>query len=283
MVKMQPDINEIKINYFGDKDKIAEEQDKLYKKEKYNAFASLIPLLVQILLLMGLVGVINQPLTHIVKLSDDNVQKLVTVALENHEELDSESSSLQLTVVNDIKNNNIEKYEKIVNDENIINEIKNLNLNFLGFDLTWIATEKLGIAILIPIIAGLSALLLCIAQNIMNVLQAEQSNANKYGMMALSVGLSLYLGAFVPAGVALYWTASNLFAIIQQWLLNIFIDPKKSVDYEALERTRKELKELSSEMGEKRTKQEKQKEKEDYKRFFSVVNKHLVFYSERIL
>ena len=111
MVKMQPDINEIKINYFGDKDKIAEEQDKLYKKEKYNAFASLIPLLVQILLLMGLVGVINQPLTHIVKLSDDNVQKLVTVALENHEELDSESSSLQLAVVNDIKNNNIEKYE----------------------------------------------------------------------------------------------------------------------------------------------------------------------------
>ena len=280
MVKMQPDINEIKINYFGDKDKIAEEQDKLYKKEKYNAFASLIPLLVQILLLMGLVGVINQPLTHIVKLSDDNVQKLVTVALENHEELDSESSSLQLAVVNDIKNNNIEKYEEIVNDENIINEIKNLNLNFLGFDLTWVATEKLGIAILIPIIAGLSALLLCIAQNIMNVLQAEQSNANKYGMMALSVGLSLYLGAFVPAGVALYWTASNLFAIIQQWLLNIFIDPKKSVDYEALERTRKELKELSSEMGEKRTKQEKQKEKEDYKRFFSVVNKHLVFYSE---
>ncbi len=280
MVKMQPDINGIKINYFGDKDKIAEEQDKLYKKEKYNAFASLIPLLVQILLLMGLVGVINQPLTHIVKLSDDNVQKLVTVALENHEELDSESSSLQLAVVNDIKNNNIEKYEEIVNDENIINEIKNLNLNFLGFDLTWVATEKLGIAILIPIIAGLSALLLCIAQNIMNVLQAEQSNANKYGMMALSVGLSLYLGAFVPAGVALYWTASNLFAIIQQWLLNIFIDPKKSVDYEALERTRKELKELSSEMGEKRTKQEKQKEKEDYKRFFSVVNKHLVFYSE---
>ena len=40
------------------------------------------------------------------------------------------------------------------------------------------------------------------------------------------------------------------------------------------------MKELSSEMGEKRTKQEKQKEKEDYKRFFSVVNKHLVFYSE---
>ena len=37
MVKMQPDINKIKINYFGDKDKIADETAKLYKKEKYNA------------------------------------------------------------------------------------------------------------------------------------------------------------------------------------------------------------------------------------------------------
>ncbi len=114
----------------------------------------------------------------------------------------------------------------------------------------------------------------------MNVLQAEQSKANKYGMLVLSVGLSLYLGAFVPAGVGLYWTASNMMAIIQQWLLNIFINPKKHVNYEELEKTRKELKELSSEGKEKRTKEQKKKEKEDYKKFFKIVNKHLVFYSE---
>ena len=35
MVKMQPSINRININYFGDKDKIADESAKLYKKEKY--------------------------------------------------------------------------------------------------------------------------------------------------------------------------------------------------------------------------------------------------------
>ncbi len=281
MVKMQPSINKIKINYFGDKDKIAEEQEKLYKKEKYNAFASLIPLLVQIVLLVGLMEVISHPLTHITKIQEQSTEKLVAIALENHQELDKESSSLQLAVVNDIKDNiNIEKYELAVEDKEIINEIRNLNMSFLGFDLSWIATQKLGIAILIPIIAGLSALLLCIAQNIMNVLQAEQSNANKYGMMAFSVGLSLYLGAFVPAGVALYWTASNIFAIIQQWLLNIFIDPKKSVDYNELEKTRKELKEFSDDKGIKRSKEEKFKEKEDYKRFFKIVNKHLVIYSE---
>ena len=35
-----------------DKDKIADEQAKLYKKEKYNAFVSLIPLAIQIILLL---------------------------------------------------------------------------------------------------------------------------------------------------------------------------------------------------------------------------------------
>ena len=280
MVKMQPDINRIKINYFGDKDKIADEQSKLYKKEKYNAFASLIPLIIQILLLMGLVEVINHPLTHIEKIPKDISQELIEVALKNNEELDKESSSLELAVVNDIKNDkNIEQYKEKA-EEDVIEDIKKINLNFLGFDLSWVATQKGGIAILTPIIAGISALILCIAQNIMNVLQAQQSKANKYGMLILSVGLSLYLGTFVPAGVGLYWTISNLMAVIQQWILNIFINPKKYVDYKELEKTSAELKELTNNKNDKRTKEQKRKEKEDYKRFFNVANKHLVFYSE---
>ena len=148
-------------------------------------------------------------------------------------------------------------------------------------NLSWIATTEKGITFLISFIAGLSALILCIAQNIMNVLQAEQSKFNKYGMLILSVGLSLYLGAFVPAGIALYWTASNLFAILQQWLLNIFINPKKYVNYEELEKTRKELNELNNlNKKNKRTREQITKEKLDYKKFFKIINKHLVFYSE---
>ena len=105
MVKMQPDINRIKINYFGDNDKIAEEQDKLYKKEKYNAFASVIPLLIQIMLLIGLAQVINQPLTHLLNVPAEITEKCITVALDNNKELDKESGSLELSVFNDIKNN----------------------------------------------------------------------------------------------------------------------------------------------------------------------------------
>ena len=225
MVKMQPEINRIKAKFFGDKDTIAEEESKIYKKYKYNPLASLVPLVAQIVLLLGVVEIVKNPTLYI--------------------------------------------------------GVENLDYNFLGFDLRWVASENGGMAIWIPIIAGLSALVLCIGQNIMNVLQAEQSKWNKYGILILSVGLSIYLGTFVTAGVALYWIASNLIAILQQWFLNIAINPKKYVDYKALEQSRKELKELQDiSKTHKRTKEQIKKEKADYKKFFSIANKKLVFYSE---
>lgn len=280
MVKMMPNINKIKIKYFGDKDKIDDEQTKLYKEEKYNPLSSLIPLVIQIILLLGLVEVINHPLTFIVKMSDDNIEKYVEVVLDNNKRLNKEASTLELEVVKDIKNNeNIKEYKEINNY--YVKRIKNLKFKFLEIDLSFIAINEKGLSLIIPLLAGLSSLILCLAQNKMNVLQSSQSNINKYSTMIFSVGLSLYLGFFVPAGVALYWISSNLFTVIQQWLLNKVINPKKYVDYEELEKTNKELKELTKlDKKNKRTKEQIKKEKEDYKRFFSITNKHLVFYSE---
>lgn len=280
MVKMQPDINKIKIKYFGDKDKMADEQAILYKKEKYNAFASLIPLFIQIFLLLGLVEVINKPITYIADVPKEKVKELSEIALAKHSELDPESSSVELTVFEDIKKNNFsEDYNKVI-DNKTRKSIKKINMKFLGINLSWIASNKKGISWMVPILAGLSALILCIFQNAINVLQAQQSKFNKYGMMIFSVGLSLYLGCFVVAGVALYWVFSNIFAIIQQILLNIFINPKKIVNYEELEKTTKELKEMERSNKVHQTKEQKKKERQDYKKFFSIVNKHLVFYSE---
>ena len=101
--------------------------------------------------------------------------------------------------------------------------------------------------------------------------------------MLLSVGLSLYLGWFVSIGVALYWVASNLMAILQLYILNWAINPKKYVDYEQLEKSKQELEALGNIGGKKKKlfgDANSKREKADYKQFFKVVNKHLVFYSE---
>ena len=139
--------------------------------------------------------------------------------------------------------------------------------------------NAVGILWLMPLLAGLSSWLLCEIQNRKNVLQHEQGKGNQYGTMILSVGLSLYLGVFVPAGVVIYWITSNILAIVQLLILNRVIDPRKFVDYERLEESKKALEGLKS-VGGERTREEKAREKADYKRFFSISNKHLVFYSE---
>lgn len=225
IVKLQPEINHIKATWFGDKDTIAEKQAELYKREKYNAFASIIPLAVQLVLLMGLVDVIKNPKPAI----------------------PAEA------------------------------------MRFLGMDLTMVPSQTGGLTLLMPVAAALAAWLLCIAQNRLNPLQAEQGKLNQIGMTLLSVGISLFLGAFVPLGVGFYWIWSNLFTIVLQVALNWMIDPKKYIDYEELEKSRKELAELEG-LGKKKglfvSDPFAKREKADYKRFFSVANKHLVFYSE---
>ncbi len=224
MVKMQPEINFLKARHFGDPDAISDGQAEIFKREKYSPFASIIPLAIQILLLMGVIAAIKEGMRD-----------------------------------------------------------SSISMDFLGVDLSLVPSEKRGWLILSPILAGASAWLMCAAQNAANVLQSEQDAWNKYGMLILSVGLSLYLGWFVPVGVAVYWIAGNLLSILQLYALNAAIDPRDYVDYEALEESKKELDSLKQLGGKKRKlfgDEESRREKADYKRFFSVVNKHLVFYSE---
>ncbi len=224
MVKIQPEINYLKIRYFGDPDAIAEEQSKIFKREKYNPLVPVIPLIFQIILLVGMIAAIKGGM-----------------------------------------------------------QDPSINMIFLGIDLSKVPANEKGLFVLSPILAGFSAYLLCAASNSANVLQAEQSKANKYGMMLISVGLSVYLGGAVAVGVALYWIFSNIFTIIQLYLLNWMINPRKYVDYEQLEKSKAELSALESIGTEKRRRlgsAEARREKEDYKKFFSVINKHLVFYSE---
>lgn len=257
MVEMQPEINRIKAKYFGDADTIADEQSKLYKAKKYNPLASLIPLLIQIILLMGVVGVIYNPFDYLFHLDKGLIDAINSVA-SSLTGVSAEVSSIQLTAVEAIKNPEYFSSFLALQSEfpqfdvaGILNGIKAFDLNFLGIDLSWNPSVIFGITVIVPVIAGFSSWLLCVAQNKSNVLQAEQSKLNKYSMMILSVGLSLYLGFFVPAGIALYWVASNLFAIVQHYALNAVMLPKKYVDYEALEESRRELAALENIEGKK--------------------------------
>ena len=224
MVRIQPDVNLLKVKHFGDPDSIAEGQSKLYREEGYHPLASLIPLAIQVILILAVIGAIRAGM----------------------------------------------------NDPGV-------DMGFLGVDMSLVPSEHGGWLILSPILAGASAWVMCAATNSANVLQSEQSGWNKWGMLVLSVALSVYLGWFVPVGVAVYWIASNLLSVAQLYILNRVINPRDYVDYDRLEESKRQLDELTS-LGKKRgarqSRAEAKREREDYRRFFSVVNKHLVFHSE---
>ena len=225
MVRLEPAVNRLKVKYFGDPDKVAEEQALLYKKAHYSPFATVIPVAVQVLLLIGLVQIIYHPDVYLRR--------------------------------------------------------PDLNTAFLGFDLSATPLAAGGVHLLLPLLAGLAALILSLCQNKINPLQKSQGKAARLSSMAVSVGISLVLGFTVPAGVGFYWIWSNLFTILQQLLLNKLRPPEREIDWAELEESRKELAAYTRTGSDTvRSREEKRREKADYKRFFSVGNKHLVFYSE---
>ena len=285
MVKLQPEINFLKVKNLGNGDLIAEEQAKLYKREHYHPMLSLIPLLLQILLLLGVVEIIYHPLTYLFGVSASDVRLLADAIGANTSE-----SSFQLSIVDAFKAGTLSGASAIPGIDpsylsSLADKVLAFDMQLFGLNLSIVPMGVWGVYTLIPLLAGFSSWLLCQTQNMSNVLQHEQSPYNKYGIMIFSVLLSLYLGIFVPIGIAIYWILSNLFSILLMYLLNVAINPKKYVDYKALEESRVALANMKAfgkdEQAVAQEKANRQRERADVKRFKKIVNKHIVFYSER--
>ena len=215
MIRLMPELNRLKVKYYGDKDTIAEKTQALYKQRGYHPLASTVPMFIQLALLIGVIGAVQALLA--------GTESVLSVP----------------------------------------------------------PAQAGGMTLLMPLAAGGSALLLGLAQNQFNPLQREQSRASQWAANGVSIGISLLLGAFVPVGVGVYWIASNLLTIGQQLVLNAVMPARNYVDYEALEQSKQELAGIDSLSSRRVSKEDRQREKADYKRFFSIANKHLVFYSEK--
>ena len=213
MIRLMPELNRLKVKYYGDKDTIAEKTQALYKQRGYHPLASTVPMFIQLALLIGVIGAVQALLA--------GTESVLSVP----------------------------------------------------------PAQAGGMTLLMPLAAGGSALLLGLAQNRFNPLQREQARASQWATNGVSIGISLLLGAFVPVGVGVYWIASNLLTIGQQLVLNAVMPARNYVDYEALEQSKQELAGIDS-LSSRVSKEDRQREKADYKRFFSIANKHLVFYSE---
>jgi YidC/Oxa1 family membrane protein insertase len=286
MIQIQPELNRITAKHYGDKDTITDETMALYKREKYSPMLGIVPMVIQIILVLGLINVIYNPMQHLLRIDPEICKSLVS-ATRDLFGVDSLGSGAQLKVVEalcDPANRDYFMGLGIENMTSIMASAQSMDMTFLGLDLAQVPPVlPITLISLVPLLSCGSTFLLCWAQNRDNVLQKEQGFWSRWGVTLFTVAFSTYFTFLVPAGVGVYWIASNLFALGNLYLMNFLYKPSKYIDYAALEESKQALEVLRQREAQQKKALEpyKKQEQADYRSFLGGKEpKQLVFYSE---
>lgn len=230
MSAFQPYIQNINKKYAKNPSKKNEELQKLYMDHGINPAAGCLPMLVPMVVLFGMIDVVYRPLTHIVHLGNDVINKAVEIFTQSTGA--AGSMAVQLNVINDLAANP-SKYSEL--GEDVVNSIKSVNLDFFGFNLGEIANLS-SITIIVPIVAlVLSFLTMFISMKTNSVATDMPGGGSMKFIMFFMPIFSCWVTLSVPMGVALYWIIGYVFQIIQVLILNKVCNVQKLKEEATLE------------------------------------------------
>ena len=245
-VRMQPKLKRIKEKYADyspqeRQQKIQEETNALYQREGYSAMTQgCAPLLIQLPILWGLYGVVRQPLTYVLEISEGLISRLT-------------SSGLLLGI---IKNSAYGETGIITQIDNLVHKlpvtaaefsteiekIRNFDFTVFGIELgstpefstikEWgSSSSSAKILLLIPILAFVTSMMTSVlTQSRQKKNNPNMDNRMQGGCMMLMMPLmSLYFTFMFPAGMGMYWILSNIFAFFQTLLLGYIYAPRKVI------------------------------------------------------
>lgn len=225
----KPKLEALQKKYGKNKEKYQEEMMKLYEKEGFNPMSGCLPMLIQFPILFGLIDVVYKPLTHILRLGSDVIDKIVEV------------SGLPAMRAQVWALGHLSELEGHLSAE-VIEEIKSMNMNFLGMNLGEQPSWAWNMLLLIPIFSGITAFASSIITSKFSSANMEgQGMGMMKGMMLVMPLLSVWISFSVPAGVGLYWIFSNVISIVQTVIMHKIYDPQKiAAEQAAAEEQRKE-------------------------------------------
>jgi len=236
--RLQPKLRKIQEKYKGDNKKIQEETQALYQREGHNPMnAGCLPLLIQMPIIFGLIGVIYNPLTYALEIPKESIALLtdaIKVLLKDTPDLLKNTRTIQLTIIEhirDLKNIvSVETYDKIAN----------FNFTFLGLDLGKTPDLKQFSKLwVVPILSGITSF----ATSIFTYVKQKQTNpemTKNPAMGCMTFGMPLFSTYFTflfPVGIGIYWIASNVFAFAQTVILSFTHNPKKMIAKLMIEET----------------------------------------------
>ena len=246
MTRLQPKLKRIKEKYQDynpqeRQQKIQQETSELYQREGYSSMgAGCLPMLIQFPVLIGLYGIIREPLTYVLDLSEAAITALTEAA-----------TNLGLIVGNavayaeSILISNIDKIveaapELLTKYSAEIETIRSFDFTVFGIDLGNIPSNvysamgisKESILILaVPVLSCLTSLL----TSLLTQIRQKKANPNMENqqmmgcMMIMMPVWSLFLTWKFPVGMGMYWILSNLIAFFQTLILGYIYAPRKTM------------------------------------------------------
>lgn len=219
-MRIKPKLDELKKKYGDDKQRYSQEMQKLYQEENISMSGGCLPMLIRLPIMFSIYYLITQPLTYLMHISSDTINK-VSEAIG----LASGNYTRELSII-----------DAVSKDPSLSSEIaaklNDVNFTLWGIDLT--ETPKFTINIfegfqlnwLIPIAAFAAQMLTSVISMKMQK-KINPDAPSMTGMMLTMPLISLFIGFTVPGGVGFYWACSSLISGLIQTGLQYFYGPQK--------------------------------------------------------
>lgn len=223
--KLRPKIAIIEKKYKdrNDRDALQQKQQEimeLQQKEGYSPLSGCLPLLIQLPVLMGIYQVIRKPLTYMMDLGNDALQKGIDFINARCGTEYTVSASEQLSLIRTVRANNLEQ------DFSELTGVQIPDMTLFGgaVDLSEIPSIGLNWLVLIPILTAVLSYLSMKITRWMNPNMAamasspEQKTSNM--IMDLTMPLmGVWIAFSVPAAVGFYWMMGYVFGILQTLIM----------------------------------------------------------------
>ena len=239
-VRLNTKVNKIKQKYAGNQQKIQEETQALYQREGFGAQnMGCAPLAIQMIVMIGLYGVIYTPLSTVLRFKADTVNLIAKIM---GSVVDAKNKNmLEINLLQQFDSYKDKLLAGGISAEKISElEVLKSKYTIFGLDLSAQPQFKaVNMLWIIPLLAFatsmLSAVYMFIKQKKQN---PEMGNNPAMGCMAfMSPVMSLMFTFMFPAGVGFYWIISNILSFIQQVALSNLYSPKKVIAQQMVEET----------------------------------------------
>ena len=228
--KIQVKSREIQEKYSNDPTRMNQELMDLYKSENMSPFSGCLSSIIQMVVIISIFFLVSRPLTFMRNIDADTINKYT-------EEITQEGERRNYIEIAIIK-------EKGAEDSRV-----NLNMDFLGLDLSDIPVENLSnwTVYIIPVLYVITSFISMKITNKLNGLDKKEENKgnneenNKLikkdddqkeqiamnemnkSMMYMMPIMSVSISMVAPLGLALYWFVSNILMIIERVITSKFI------------------------------------------------------------